>query len=239
MGYFMDEPRVYRIKYSQSLNQGEMRLEVDLGFSSETKEPGVGDFTFFALEKSKPTTFREALKEYYDKCPQYFEDKNFLGRDREHGMWTLWMQKNVFAPWDFQIGYNQIQANREDVEEKGLAGWQEPVLSYTEPWGIYQMFPVKDGYKRDIQAFVYNPLETPELERMLKKHASADPNLIDQNGNNPSFYVGDNTDILKLLLHYKCNVHNKNIYGISSFELLMMNPSMKEILNSLHQQKPE
>ncbi|MBQ7256781.1 MAG: hypothetical protein IJS60_03710 [Abditibacteriota bacterium] len=179
MGYFMDEPRVYRIKYSQSLNQGEMRLEVDLGFSSETKEPGVGDFTFFALEKSKPTTFREALKEYYDKCPQYFEDKNFLGRDREHGMWTLWMQKNVFAPWDFQIGYNQIQANREDVEEKGLAGWQEPVLSYTEPWGIYQMFPVKDGYKRDIQAFVYNPLETPELERMLKKHASADPNLID------------------------------------------------------------
>ncbi|MBQ6060983.1 MAG: ankyrin repeat domain-containing protein [Clostridia bacterium] len=90
----------------------------------------------------------------------------------------------------------------------------------------------------------YSPLHAAVMNRnrqiveMLLENG-ADPNLIDQNGNNPSFYVGDNTDILKLLLHYKCNVHNKNIYGISSFELLMMNPSMKEILNSLHQQKPE
>ncbi|MBQ7256710.1 MAG: hypothetical protein IJS60_03340 [Abditibacteriota bacterium] len=179
MGYFLDEPRVYRIKYTQNQNQGEMRFEVDLGFSSFTKEPNVADFTFFIEEKPTPTTFREALKEYYNKCPQYFEDKNFLGSGREHGQWTLWMQKNVFAPWDFQIGYNQIQGNREELENEGLGKWQEPVLSYTEPWGIYQLFPANDGFKREYQAFCYNPINTQDMLKVIKNHADAESSLID------------------------------------------------------------
>ena len=90
----------------------------------------------------------------------------------------------------------------------------------------------------------YSPLHAAVMNRNkqiveILLGNGADPNLIDQNGNNPSFYVGDNTDILKLLLCSKCNIHSKNIYGISSFELLMMNPSMKDILNSFHQQKPD
>jgi len=181
MGYFTDQPRIYRMKYTQNINDGVMRFEVDLGFSDQTlKFPNSADFTFFAEEKSKIFTFRDALKEYYVNNPKLVEDKNVLGNGKEHGAWTLWMQKNVFAPWDFEIGYNQIQIEKKVAETKGTSDWQHPLMAYSEPWGYYQMFTKKDGFTRNTpQAFIYNPVESKDMLRILEKSTKVDPTLED------------------------------------------------------------
>ncbi|MBQ0106042.1 MAG: hypothetical protein KBT47_08425, partial [Armatimonadetes bacterium] len=178
-GYFLDTPGVYRMKFTEHNIGGTLEFQADLGFSDYTKTPNKSNFTFFIEETDKETDYRHALKEYYTKCPQYFEDRNVLGKSREHGAWTLWMLSNVLAPWDFQIAYNQIQMSKEDVAQGKAQNWQRPLTSYTEPWGYYQMFPPKEGFSKTEANLDLHQVSTEDMLRMLKKGSQADPSLID------------------------------------------------------------
>ncbi|MBQ7256711.1 MAG: hypothetical protein IJS60_03345 [Abditibacteriota bacterium] len=179
-GYFLDSPGVYRMKYRESEQGGVIVFETDLGFSDKTdKFPNINMFRFFIEEKDNEFDMRHALKEYYQNNPDYFEDKNVLGKGREHGAWTLWMRSNVFAPWDFHIAYNQIQLKREDAENKKTDEWQGPLTSYTEPWGYYQMFPPKEGFTKTQDNLDLHQVESKDILRMLKKSSEVDPSLID------------------------------------------------------------
>lgn len=174
LGFPLSEPRVCQLGFVRRADgKGELSLTVDLGLSPDTlRFPSRGSFSFFLEQLSPGSGFREAVAAYYRRYPEY------IRRRTDHtGIWTLWMPDRVFAPWDFGIGWNQVDTGTPEYYPDGKAmRWQQPTFLYTEPWGYYQLFPSRKGYKS-------HPVTTEQMKRELEESRQADPAA-------PDFYVG-------------------------------------------------
>ena len=192
LGFPLAEPRVYQIAFVRRQDgTGELSLTVELGLSPETEKfPSCADFSFFLEKLPDGSGFREAIAAYYRRYPEYIQP-----RTAHAGIWTLWMNDQVFAPWDFGIGWNQVDTATPCFNEDGTPmRWQKPTYLYTEPWGYYQLFPGRKGYSS-------YPVTTEDMKRELAESCRADPEASD-------FYVGHvkRRTIAEAVLNSACEV---------------------------------
>ena len=169
LGFPMNKPRVVRVTFTQRKTFGQLCLELDLGLSPATdKFPSTNDFSFFFKQMKGGGDFRSATQLYYKRYPEFFKP-----RTSKQGIWTLWMPEDkVFAPWDFQIGWNQVEINYDLTNPEIKCSWQKPTYAYTEPWGYYLLFPSKKGYTK-------SEVASADIKKELNDASKASPEAID------------------------------------------------------------
>ena len=70
----------------------------------------------------------------------------------------------------------------------------------------------------------------------LLLNSGASPNIVDRFGNNVAIDAVMNWEILRILIEHKCELHTKNLGGVSAYDLVRMHP---DILTRLQIHFPE
>ena len=56
------------------------------------------------------------------------------------------------------------------------------------------------------------------------------PELKDKYGNTAVFYASGNWEIMKLLLDWGCDIHSRNFYNVSAYDMALLRPDIAEQL---------